>query len=83
MSFRVRRLMIADAPTEKDVRVQVGGVTYVVSDSSQMSNSRPRTMRRNAAMSGSTSSNANANARGRIVPSLSARLLPCVRVTVV
>src|SRR6266478_5154378 len=49
---------------------------------SQMSNSLPRTMRRNAAMSGSTSSKWNAKLRGFTVPSLSARLLPWVRVTV-
>src|SRR3954454_24560655 len=47
-----------------------------------MSNSLPRTMRRNAAISGSTSSNANSNVLGLTVPSFSARLLPCVRVTV-
>src|SRR5262245_34279096 len=47
-----------------------------------MSNSSPRTMRRNAAISGSTSSNANSNVFGLTVPSLSARLLPWVRVTV-
>src|SRR3981081_201083 len=47
-----------------------------------MSNSLPRTMRRKAAMSGSTSSNANSKVRGLTVPSLSDRLLPCVRVTV-
>src|SRR5260370_16274924 len=49
---------------------------------SQMSSSLPRTMRRNAAMSGSTSSKWNAKLRGFTVPSLSARLLPWVRVTV-
>src|SRR6266404_4866353 len=49
---------------------------------SQMSNSLPRTMRRNAAMRGSTSSKWNAKLRGCTVPSLSARLLPWVRVTV-
>src|SRR6266481_1405981 len=49
---------------------------------SQMSNSLPRTMRRNAAMSGSTPSKWNAKLRGCTVPSLSARLLPWVRVTV-
>src|ERR1700716_3312221 len=46
-----------------------------------MSNSSPRTMRRNAAMSGSTSSKANSKVFGLTVPSLSARLLPWVRVT--
>src|SRR3982074_2013580 len=44
-----------------------------------MSNSLPRTMRRNAAMSGSTSSKANSKVFGLTVPSLSARLLPWVR----
>src|SRR5215467_7648015 len=47
-----------------------------------MSNSLPRTMRRNAAMRGSTSSKSNAKVRGLTVPSLSARLLPWLRVTV-
>src|SRR5262249_7451834 len=47
-----------------------------------MSNSLPRTMRRNAAMRGSTSSNSNAKVRGLTAPSLSARLLPWLRVTV-
>src|SRR6516225_5436069 len=47
-----------------------------------MSNSLPRTMRRNAAMRGSTSSNSNAKVRGLTVPSLSAWLLPWLRVTV-
>src|SRR5215813_4217683 len=45
-----------------------------------MSNSLPRTMRRNAAMRGSTSS--NSKVRGLTVPSLSAWLLPWLRVTV-
>src|SRR5262249_49219759 len=47
-----------------------------------MSNSLPRTMRRNAAMRGSTSSNSNAKVRGLTLPSLSAWLLPWLRVTV-
>src|SRR5215470_17735130 len=47
-----------------------------------MSNSFPRTMRRNAAMSGSTSSKSKAKVFGLTLPSLSARLLPWVRVTV-
>src|SRR5262252_3706839 len=47
-----------------------------------MSNSLPRTMRRNAAMRGSTSSKSNAKVRGLTVPSLSAWLLPWLRVTV-
>src|SRR5215468_5564786 len=55
---------------------------YVVIAISQTSNSLPRTMRRNAAMRGSTSSNWNSKVCGLTVPSLSARLLPCVRVTV-
>src|SRR5262245_45067754 len=41
-----------------------------------------RTRRRNPAMRGSTSSNWNSKVFGLTVPSLSARLLPCVRVTV-
>src|SRR5215813_595580 len=55
---------------------------YVVIAISQMSNSSPRTMRRNAAISGSTSSKSNSNVFGRTLPSLSAWLLPWVRVTV-
>src|SRR5262249_37336279 len=47
-----------------------------------MSNSLPRTMRRNAAMRGSTSSKSNAKVAGLTVPSLSAWLLPWLRVTV-
>src|SRR5215831_3897823 len=47
-----------------------------------MSNSLPRTMRRNAAMRGSTSSKSNAKVRGLTLPSLSAWLLPWLRVTV-
>src|SRR6185312_2297305 len=47
-----------------------------------MSNSSARTMRRNASISGSTSTKSNSKARGFTAPSLSARLLPCVRVTV-
>ena len=47
-----------------------------------MSNSLPRTMRRNAAISGSTSTNSNSKVLGFTVPSLSAWLLPWVRVTV-
>src|SRR5438046_2568543 len=47
-----------------------------------MSNSSPRTMRRNAAIRGSTSTNSKANVRGLTLPSLSAWLFPCVRVTV-
>src|SRR5262249_12666950 len=46
------------------------------------SNSLPRTMRRKAAISGSTSTKSNSNVFGFTVPSLRARLLPCVRVTV-
>src|SRR6185369_8515654 len=45
-------------------------------------NSSVRTMRRKASMSGSTSMNSNSNERGFTVPSFSALLLPCVRVTV-
>src|SRR5215510_11032904 len=47
-----------------------------------MSNSLPRTMRRNAAMIGSTSRKSNSKVFALTVPSLSAWLLPCVRVTV-
>src|SRR6187402_238802 len=47
-----------------------------------MSNSSARTMRRKASMSGSTSMNSKSNVRGLTVPSFSAVLLPCVRVTV-
>src|ERR1700692_599911 len=47
-----------------------------------MSNSLPRTMRRKAAMSGSTSTKSNSKLRGLTVPSLRAWLLPWVRVTV-
>src|SRR5262245_18401905 len=47
-----------------------------------MSNSLPRTMRRNAAISGSTSTKSNSKVLGLTVPSLTAWLLPCVRVTV-
>src|SRR5262245_32900612 len=47
-----------------------------------MSNSLPRTMRRNAAMRGSTSSKSNAKVRGLTMPSLSAWLLPWLRATV-
>src|SRR3954471_11924801 len=47
-----------------------------------MSNSFPRTMRRNAAMSGSTSTKSGSKVLGFTVPSLNALLLPCVRVTV-
>src|SRR5688572_9940936 len=50
--------------------------------SSQMSNSDARVMRRNASMSGSTSTKSNWKVRGLTVPSFSALLLPCVRVTV-
>src|SRR5438034_6294668 len=49
---------------------------------SRMSNSLPRTMRRDAAIRGSISSKWNAKLRGWTLPSLSARLLPWVRVTV-
>src|SRR5438552_14754105 len=55
---------------------------YVVSDISETSNSSPRTMRRNASMSGSTSTNSNSKVRGLTVRSLRALLFPCVRVTV-
>src|SRR5215510_10519232 len=48
-----------------------------------MSNSLPRTMRRNAAMIGSTSTKSNSKVLALTVPSLSAWLLPCVRVTVI
>src|SRR5215510_6918850 len=48
-----------------------------------MSNSLPRTMRRNAAMIGSTSRKSNSKVFALTVPSLSAWLLPCVRVTVI
>src|SRR5215470_1823675 len=48
-----------------------------------MSNSLPRTMRRNAAMIGSTSRYSGSKVLGLTVPSLSAWLLPCVRVTVI
>src|SRR5438270_3501444 len=54
---------------------------YVVIAISQMSNSLPRTMRRNAAISGSTSSKSNSKVFGFTVPSFSDLLLPCVRVT--
>src|SRR5215831_15115579 len=47
-----------------------------------MSNSLPRTMRRKAAISGSTSTKSKEKLFGLTVPSLSARLLPWVRVTV-
>src|SRR5262249_24218394 len=47
-----------------------------------MSNSLPRTIRRNAAISGSTSTKSNSKIFGRTLPSLRAWLLPCVRVTV-
>src|SRR5882757_8514649 len=47
-----------------------------------MSSSSPRTMRRNAAISGSTSSKSNSKVFGRTLPSLSAWLLPWLRVTV-
>src|SRR5215470_715621 len=46
-----------------------------------MSNSLPRTMRRKAAMIGSTSRKSGSKVFGLTVPSLSAWLLPCVRVT--
>src|SRR5262249_20837819 len=49
---------------------------------SQISNSLPRTMRRNAAIIGSISSKSNSKVFGFTVPSLRALLLPCVRVTV-
>src|SRR5215470_8249278 len=48
-----------------------------------MSNSLPRTMRRNAAMIGSTSRYSGSKVLGLTLPSLSAWLLPCVRVTVI
>src|SRR5215813_7612243 len=48
-----------------------------------MSNSLPRTMRRNAAMIGSTSRKSGSKVLALTVPSLSAWLLPCVRVTVI
>src|SRR5215510_10063032 len=47
-----------------------------------MSNSLPRTIRRNAAMIGSTSRKSNSQVLGFTLPSLRAWLLPCVRVTV-
>src|SRR4051794_9474667 len=46
-----------------------------------MSNSLPRTMRRKAAMIGSTSRYSGSKVLGLMVPSLRAWLLPCVRVT--
>src|SRR3984893_16488014 len=48
----------------------------------QMSNSSPRTMWRNASTRTGTSTKSNAKVRGLTLPSLSAWLLPCVRVTV-
>src|SRR3954468_6235027 len=47
-----------------------------------MSNSLPRTMRRKAAISGSTSMKSNSKVLGLTSPALSARLLPWLRVTV-
>src|SRR5690242_7427342 len=47
-----------------------------------MSNSSARVMRRKASMSGSTSTKSNSKVRGLTLPSLSALLLPWVRVTV-
>ena len=49
---------------------------YVVIASSQMSKSRPRTMRRNALMITGTSSNSNSKPRGLTVPSTSGCVWP-------
>ncbi|MEP7067831.1 MAG: hypothetical protein ABI789_01270 [Usitatibacter sp.] len=57
-------------------------VMYVVIAISERSNSRARTMRRKASINGSISTKSKAKPCGFTVPSFSASLLPCVRVTV-